>query len=168
MTIHFNKNLTEAIQNIGAHQYHELFLHDQERVLNNSFQLIDKYGRLKWQIVDLLNEKYSIILKDKFDLYNWLNHNPNDEVAYFLNETGSNCLNYAEHKIPHKFHLWLGEKWFIIGIEQLGKGFNAHEIDEKRIKDNEGAAFEFYRKCKSAIFFDDSKNARIVYMECLI
>ena len=117
MPLHFHKNIEEALQNIGEYQYHEIFLHDQERASNNSSELIDKYGKLKWQIVDLLNEKYSQILTDKFDLYNWLNHNSHDEVAYFLNETGSNCLSYSDHKIPHKFHLWLGEKGFIIGIE---------------------------------------------------
>lgn len=168
MAIHYQKSLQDALQNIGEFQHHELFVHDQERILSNSSELIDRYGQLKWQIVDLLNERYSKIIKNRFDLYNWLNFNVHDEVAYFLNEAGSNCLNYAEHKIPHKFHLWLGENGFIIGVEQLGKGFNAQEVNKKRIKDNEGAAFEFFRNCKSSIFFDDSKEARIVYMECLI
>ena len=103
----------------------------------------------------------------KFDLYNWLEFNSKDEVAYFLNEAGSNCLTYSDHKTPHKFHLWLGSKGFIIGIEQLGTGFNASEINEKKIKDNEGAAFEFFRNCQSEIFFDDSQKAKIVYMEHL-
>ncbi|MBU0459935.1 MAG: hypothetical protein KKH52_02830 [Nanoarchaeota archaeon] len=161
MTLHFNKNLTEALQNIGEHEYKELFLHDQERIISNSCEIIDKYGKLKWQVVDLINQKFN----SQFDLYNWLNHNPNDEVAYFLNEAGSNCLSYSDHKIPHRFHLWLGEKGFIIGIEQLGKGFNALHINENRIKDNEGAAFDFFRNCQSEIFFDDSEEARIVYME---
>src|SRR3989344_4062302 len=105
MSIHFNENLKEALQDIGNYQYHQLFIYDQKRI---SDDIIKHYGRQKWQIVDLLNERYSQVLKDKFDLYNWLNYNQNDEVAYFLNEAGSNCLSYAEHKIPHKFHLWLG------------------------------------------------------------
>ena len=168
MVLHIAKTIQQALQNIGNHYYHQFFLHNQERISSNSPELIDKYGQLKWQIVDLLNERYSQVLKDKFDLYNWLNYNQNDEVAYFLNETGSNCLSYSDHKIPHKFHLWLGKKGFIIGIEQLGSGFNALEVNEKRLKDNEGAAFEFFRNCKSSIFFDDSRKARIVYMEHLI
>tara|TARA_Y100000310_G_C20637552_1_gene792024 strand:- start:1109 stop:1600 length:492 start_codon:yes stop_codon:yes gene_type:complete len=157
MTLNFNKNIQDALQNIGNHQYHQLFIHNKER----TSQIIEHYGKQKWQVVDLINQKFN----SKFDLYNWLDHNSNDEVAYFLNEAGSNCLNYSDHKVPHKFHLWLGSKGFIIGMEQLGKGFNALEINENRIKDNAGAAFEFFRNCQSKIFFDNSEEARIVYIE---
>ena len=159
MTIHFDKTLLESLQNIGDCEHQELFIHDQER----TSEIIEHYGKQKWKIVDLINQKFD----SKFDLYNWLEFNSKDEVAYFLNEAGSNCLNYSDHKTPYKFHLWLGSKGFIIGMEQLGKGFNALEINEKRIKDNEGAAFEFFRNCQSKIFFDNSKEANTVYMEHL-
>ncbi|MBI2662401.1 hypothetical protein HYX11_03000, partial [Candidatus Woesearchaeota archaeon] len=97
--------------------------------------------------------------------YNWLRHNANDEVAYFLSETGANCLNYSLFRAPHKFHLWLGKKGFVIGIEQKGRGFPAALIHEQQRKKNEGAAFEFFRTCKSEIFFDDENSAKVVYIE---
>ena len=167
MSLHFHRTIQQALQNIGQHTYHQLLISEEKRAAENSPGLIEHYGKKKWEVVDLLNEKYSRILQDKFDLYNWLHYNEQDEVAYFLNEAGSNCLNYSDHKIPHKFHLWLGEKVFIIGIEQWGNGFNALEVHEKRSKDNEGAAFDFFRKCKSSIFFDDPEKARMVFMEYL-
>jgi hypothetical protein len=34
-----------------------------------------------------------------------------------------------------------------------------------RIKTNEGEAFNFFRKCKSTIFFDDMNKANQVYMK---
>ncbi|MBI2661919.1 hypothetical protein HYX11_00480, partial [Candidatus Woesearchaeota archaeon] len=97
--------------------------------------------------------------------YNWLRHNANDEVAYFLSETGANCLNYSLFRAPHKFHLWLGKKGFVIGIEQKGRGFPAVDVNAKKIKINEGAAFEFFRTCKGEIFFDDANSAKVVYIE---
>jgi hypothetical protein len=35
----------------------------------------------------------------------------------------------------------------------------------QKIKTNEGAAFEFFRKSQSKIFFDDPHDARMVFME---
>ena len=167
MSLHFQRTIQQALQNIGQHTYHQLLISEEKRAADNFPGLIEHYGKKKWEIVDLLNEKYSQVLQDKFDLYNWLNFDENDEVAYFLNEAGSNAINYSDHKIPYKFHLWLGEKGFIIGVEQLGRGFNAVEINKKRSKENEGAAFDFFRKCKSSIFFDDPEEARMVLMESL-
>jgi len=167
MTLNFTKSLQESLQKLGQHEYHEFVVHSEERILTNSDEVIDVYGKTKWAIVDLLNNNYSHTIKDKFDLYNWLNHNTNDEVSFFLNEAGSNCLNYSEHKTPHKFHLWLGEKGFIIGIEQQGNGFNAVNVDENRIKENEGRAFDFFRECQNEVFFDDANEARIIFFEQL-
>ncbi len=160
MTLYFQHNLASALKNIERLEHYEFLVSGEI-----DSQLTESYGMAKWKIVDLLNEKFSKVLKDKFDLYNWLNYNENDELAYFLNEAGSNCLNYSEFKMPHKFHLWVGKKGFVVGIEQKGKGFNAEEVHNFRIKDGEGAAFDFYRKAKSKIFFDDCKNARMVLME---
>ncbi|MDO8656360.1 MAG: hypothetical protein Q7K45_03915, partial [Nanoarchaeota archaeon] len=127
--------------------------------------LIETYGNAKWAIVDMLNERYSTILNTEFNLHHWLHYNEHDEVAYFLNEAGSNTLNHSEFKAPSHFHLWMGRKGFVIGIEQQGKGFNAQRINEEKIKEGEGAAFEFYRSCKSTVFFDDSANAKIIYFQ---
>ena len=69
--------------------------------------------------------------------------------------------------MPHKFHLWLGEKGFIIGIEQKGKGFNPIHINENLIKNNKGAAFEFFRECNGKVFFDNSEDAKVVYFKKL-
>ena len=152
MVIKLDTDLNEELKNIGNGEYNKIMINSEE------------YGESKWQIVEIINQKYSQVLKNKFDLYNWLYHNKNDEVAYFLNEAGSNVLNYSEFNIPSKFHLWLGNKGFLIGIEQQGRGFNAAKIDKENIKENEGAAFEFYRNCKSIVFFDNPEEARIVYL----
>lgn len=170
MVLNFNKTLAQALQEIAFQEEHYQYpVHQTEivRTENPNCEIIDKYGKAKWALVDLLNQKYSTVLKDKIDLYNWLNYNEQDEVSYFLNEAGSNCLNYAQFKAPYKFHLWLGEKGFIVAIEQKGQSFNALEVAEKNIKENEGAAFHFFKKCKSEIFFDNSEETNIVFMEML-
>jgi len=171
MVLHFQRTLPEALKKIEfeanhSGHYQEIIVHEKEEL--SSDDNLPAYGDAKWKIVDLLNEKFSSVLKEPFDLYNWLNYNENDELAYFLNEAGSNCLNYSEFKMPHKFHLWMGKKGFVVGIEQKGKGFNAEEVHNSRIKDGEGAAFDFYRKAKSKIFFDNGKNARVVYLELIV
>lgn len=165
MTIHFTKNLPQALQNIGTWGYHESVVHDKEEARDDD--VLGVYGDAKWKIVDILNEQYSTILNDKFDLHNWLNHNVSDEVAYFINEVGSNTLSHSQFKAPHKFHLWLGREGFIIGVEQKGTGFDAEQVHQNLIKDNEGAAFDFFRNCKSEIFFDDKNETRTVFMESL-
>ncbi len=181
MVLNFQLQLTTALAEINyTSQYHSFIVHNQEQEVpafqENKQQhevFIQKYATAKWGIVDILNERYSLLLPSKiniskFDLYNWAIHNTNDEVSYFLTEAGSNCMNYAEFKAPYQFHLWLGNKGFIIGIEQQGQPFSAQLIDEKNIKQNEGAAFEFYRKCQGAIFFDNANAARVVYFQIFI
>ena len=173
MVINFSKNLVEALENIQhkeeeyKKEYHNFFVHELEEKRKDSIncQIIKRYGDAKWTIVDILNARYKENLKAKFDLHNWINHNQEDEIAYFLNETGSNALNYSEFCAPKKFHLWLGKKGFVIGIEQKGEGFNALQINRLRLKDNEGAGFEFYRNCKNKIFFDKPEDAKIIFME---
>ena len=167
MAIHFSKTLQEALENIEFSAYHELPVYDAEEVRTHliSDSMIEQYGNAKWAVVDILNEKYGAILFNKFDLYNWLEKNKDDEVAYFLNEAGSNSLNYSEYLAPSTFHLWLGKKGFVIGIEQKGKGFNAVKINEEKLKENQGGAFAFFRECKGIVFFDDAEEARVVYLE---
>lgn len=164
MALHFDHNLQQALENIRAEGYHNILIHNEEsaRDYENSCGMIEKYGEAKHEIVEVINQYYPHL---NFDLVNWINKDQSDEVAYFLNEAGSNVLNHSEFKTPRKFHLWFGKKGFIIGIEQLGRGFNAEEIHECKIKENEGAAFNFFRNCQSKIFFNDSKNANLVLME---
>ena len=120
----------------------------------------EKYTELKWRIIDLLNETYNT----SFCLSHWL-ESKDDEVSYFLNEAGSNTLQHAEFQAPNKFHLWLGKKGFIISIEQQGKGFDAQEVEKNNIQKNAGAAFDFFRRCESAIFFDDPAQATKVFFQ---
>ena len=163
MVIHFNHNLQEALSNIKAEGYHQIVVHSDtiERDFMNSCDIVERYGNAKHEIVELINQVYE---KD-FDHMNWINKNSKDEVAYFINEVGSNSLNHSEFKAPHKFHLWFGKNGFIVAVEQLGKGFNAEDVHENKIKSNEGRAFEFFNQCKSKIFFDNSKDAKMVFME---
>jgi len=113
----------------------------------------------------MLNQNYGNVLERKADLYNWFYHIEDDEISYFLTEAGSNCFNYSQFKAPHQFLLWIGKNGFIIGIEQKGQGFNAKNIHDTNHKQNEGGAFEFYKRTKATIFFDNSESTKIVYME---
>ncbi len=167
MALDFNLTLQEALRSISfSGESRKYLVHEiEEKITEKHSELIRHYGEAKWNIVDLLNQHYSQLLENPFDLYNWLNHNEQDELAYFLNEAGSNCLNHSEYKAPYKFHVWLGHKGFIVGIEQKGRGFPAHKVHHQKIKSNEGAAFDFFRKSKSRIFFDDPHEAKMVFME---
>ncbi len=164
MTLSFHHTLPQALENIQFTGNQTTFpIHPQSSTRTE--ETIVKYGHAKWAIVDKLNKQYSVILNAEFNLYHWLHYNEHDEVAYFLNEAGSNALNHSEFKMPSHFHLWMGTKGFVIGIEQQGKGFDAEKIDQEKIKEGEGAAFEFYRKCKGIVFFDEPEKARVVYLE---
>jgi len=163
MVIYFDKKLNSALHKIGEYEYRELEIYLNQEVVKHEHDLIERYGNAKWAIVDLLNERYGT----KIDLQNWLDYKE-DDVAHFLNEAGSNSLHHSEFRAPWRFHLWLGEKGFIIGIEQKGRGFDASYVNSERVKDNEGAAFEFYRRCKGKVFFDDPKNARVIYYKELL
>lgn len=167
MVIHLTKTLPEALESIECSDYYELPVYEAEEIRNHviSDSVIEQYGDAKWMVVDVLNEKYGAVLFNKFDLHNWLEKNENDEVAYFLNEAGSNSLNYSEFLAPYKFHLWLGKKGFVIGIEQKGEGFNAVKINEEKIKEHQGGAFQFFRECKNTTFFDNAEDAKVVYFE---
>jgi|SRR3989344_4473598 len=170
MTLNFQKKLVLALNEIDfKEEYHEFIVHEQEEILDKErhVDFLDKYGEAKWGVVEILNSRYSTILNDKFDLYHWLNHNTRDEVAYFLSEAGANCLNYSLFRAPHKFHLWLGANGFVIGIGQKGKGFSAVEVEKNNIRTHEGAAFDFFRKCNSEIFFDDANSAKVVYLKAM-
>ncbi len=171
MVINFNHSLQQALEDINFQgQYQEYVIHEdtRERCEHTDSELIEKYGDAKWNVVDVLNKEFSTVLGGKFDLYNWLHHKEEDEVAYFLNEGGSNTLNYSQFKAPHSFRVWLGSKGFVIGIQQMGKGFNAWKVNDKELMSNEGAAFDFFRRCNNVIFFDDAENTKIVFMEAIV
>jgi hypothetical protein len=163
MVIHFTKTLQESLLCIKSNEHHTFHIHQDKNKTDHSEIIIRKYGDAKWAIIDFLNNKYNI----NTDLINWLNHK-DDDVAYFLSEVGSNSLHHSEFGAPSGFHLWLGEKGFVIAIEQKGKGFNAEHIHQNKIMDNEGAAFDLFRRSKHSIFFDDSINARVVYFEYIM
>ena len=168
MVLHFTKTLSQALENIGyTREYYEFLVYELEEIRTHmiSDEVIGQYGNAKWAIVDILNEKYGALLFNKFDLHHWLEKNQEDEVAYFLNEAGSNSLNYSEFLAPWRFHLWLGKKGFVIGVEQKGAGLNVEKVNGEKLKENKGGAFAFFRECKNVVFFDDRENAKIVYLE---
>lgn len=161
MVLCFDKRLKESLDTLGEYES-KIFPVPSGNSASADFLKV--FGEINWQIVDLLNNRYSHFLAEKFDLYNWLDYNEKDEVAYFLAEAGQNCFNHAER--PAVFHLYLGKEGFILGIEQE-KPFHPEQIDRERIKENQGAAFEFFRNCKNTIFFDNPEQARIAYLEFL-
>jgi hypothetical protein len=162
MVVDFNLNLHQALDEISLVVKKEFLVYEDEVEKNyeNSCNVVELHGKVKWEIVDLLNERYG----ESFCLSNWLKGD-DDEVSSFLNEAGSNVLNHSQFLAPYKFHLFMGSKGFVIGIEQKGVGFNALQVNKERIKDNEGRAFDFYRGCKSSIFFDDANDANVVYFK---
>ncbi len=163
MVLQFNLVLNDSLKRIDFTNYHEINVHPHSSVVEHS-SIVGKYNGAKLMIIELLNKQYNT----EFNLHNWINYNENDEVAYFLNEVGNNSLHYSEFGCAAKFHLWKGSKGFVIGIEQKGKGFDAKNVNENRVFNTQGKGFEFFRNCSNVIFFDDSKNAKIVYMECLL
>ena len=167
MALNFYKKLRESLDNISFIDYQEFIIHHEESEMEHSEDFISKYGKAKWAIVDILNKNYNQVLDKPFDLINWLHYKEEDELSYFLNEVGSNVLHHSQFKAPFKFHLWMGQKGFVVGVEQKGRGFNAEHVHLNKIKDNKGAAFDFFRKCEGEVFFDDSKNSKIVYFEHL-
>src|SRR3989344_5353283 len=107
MTLDFVKTIQQALTAIGFSGYYELPVYEAEELRSYiiSDEVIEKYGQAKWAVVDILNEKWGAILFNKFDLYHWLEKNKNDEVAFFLNEAGSNSLNYSQYLAPFGFHI---------------------------------------------------------------
>ena len=167
MVVDFERSLEESknIIDFGA-EIAEFVIFDISGV--NSLEEIQiKFSKALWTVVEVLNSRYQEKLEFEFNLYNWIEHNNSDEVAYFLNETSSNCLNYSQFKAPWKFVIYFGSKGFILGVLQQGKGFNAEHVFLDRVKSNEGAGFLFYEECPSVIFFDDASNAKEVYLEYL-
>ncbi len=167
MVIHFDKTLQDALQNIGQYHYKGFPIHQQDIRTSHHSHLIKTYGEAKWAIVDAVNTRYSAMLEKPFDLINWLHHNQEDELSYFLSEAGSNSLHHSSLGAPACFHLWMGENGFVVGVQQNGDGFNAEQVSSQRIMDNKGAAFTFFRNCQGSVFFDDSSNAKVVYFEKL-
>ena len=156
MVVNFSKTLPHVLSTIGV-----------EDVKEFTIQNLQQFQQVLWEIIDLLNERYVTQLAEPFDHYNWINHNQNDEVAYFLNEATSNIFNYTEGKLP-LFQLWFGSKGFVIGITQPGKGFNAQEVHTKNSFQNQGGAFTFFKQCKQTIFFDSLTNTTSVYLEYIV
>jgi hypothetical protein len=162
MVISYNTNLDQEINLIEGYEHKTIFVSDVERTLNNTDEILEKYALTKDRIVELVNKNYGT----NYNLENWVN-DKEDDLAYFLNETGSNMLNYSSNKIPLKFHLYLGKKGFIVAMEQESC-FNAQEVDNKKLKENQGRAFNFYRQSKNKIFFDNPEKAKTVFMVVLI
>ncbi len=149
--------LHDALAQIEGYGYQE-FPVGGFRNVHTCDELLAIYGDAKWLIVHMLNSRYGHRLAKPFDLFNWIHKQRDDEVAFFLNEAGSNVLNHAEHGIPHKLQVWSGEKGFIIGICQEGKGFDPRTIVKP------GGGFRFFASSRSTIFFDDLAQVHSVYL----
>lgn len=161
MVLRFQQTLSQACQDIELKREKYFLLPLQSRTLQNSDTLLEKYAEAKWNVITSLQAYYGPIT----NLENWINGNRQDEIATFLNEWGSNVLLYSERKIPARYSLWLGKRGCVIGIEQQGNGFDAQWVHELRLKNNKGTCFDFFRSCKSLVFFDDPRQAKKVYFQ---
>ena len=120
----------------------------------------ERYERAQERIVRIVN----YVFDKNFDLSHWPKK-PGDELAFFLVETGNNAMWHSQFQAPYRHFLFVGEQEFVVGISQKGRGFNAREVDKLRQFSYGGRAFEFYRGCRSTIFFDNPESARVVFME---
>ena len=171
MVLDFERKLTDSLESIGhSGEEHEFLVHDEDlhEVNPQCSMLLSRYSDALHGVVEHVNNRFSTVLDGSFDLLNWIKHNHHDELAYFLSETGNNCLNHSQNKAPHKLKLYLGSKGFVVAVEQEGKGFDAKVVDSSGFYQNEGAAFDFYRNCQSVVFFDDFLDSKVVFMEFLL
>jgi len=172
MGLHLSYTLEKALAEIGATKKQHFLIHEEEepRLLENTDIILEKYAQAKRELIEMVN----ILGKKKgfsTDLQNWILENEEDEIAYFLNEAGANCLAHAEWKAPKEFHLWTGKKGFILGVEQSGKSFSAkncfQESRKKILQSSGGKGFAFFKDCRSAIFFDNPKEARTIFFQII-
>ncbi len=173
MVLDFECLLSDSLDSIGfSGEKHEFLVHDGSvhEINPQCSMMLDRYSTALHGVVDHVNGRYSAVFGEGkgFDLLNWVRHNNYDELAYFLSETGNNCLNHSQNLAPHKIFLYLGSKGFVVAVEHEGEGFDAKKVDFKGIYQNEGAAFDFYRGCGSKVFFDDKNEAKVVFMEFLL
>ena len=77
MTLIFNKTVQGALKEIDTYQYQEFMVNEPNQPTPLG-SIPNNYAESKWQIVEMLNQTYSQILKNKFDLYNWLYHHKED------------------------------------------------------------------------------------------
>ncbi|MAG72951.1 hypothetical protein CL620_01440 [archaeon] len=164
MVLNFDLNLKQAKKEIKYSEQREFIIYENEevRTYETSDEWLEKFAAAQHAIVDLLNKKYKL----NIDLQNWVKGDTTDEVSSFLNEASSNCFANAQYKCVWKMVLYLGDKGFILGVFQKGKGFNAKEINTSKKKENVGKGFDFYRECKNVIFFDDPKDATTLFFSC--
>lgn len=164
MVITVDFTLPIALATFGKNPAYVTFpVHTEKQPVIHSASFIAHYGSAKSRIVELLNQRYAQHLSPPINLHNWLYHRQEDEVAYFLNEAGSNAINHSTYKAPAKFHLWLGKKSFIIGVEQHGESFAVEKLMRKTEQKNGGEGSRFFQACQATIFFDNPKEARVVY-----
>jgi len=160
MVIDFTRKIEDVLSSLEIISYTKIpiLIEETKRTLANSDEILEIYGAAKDQVLDIINSTY----KTSFSHNNWLNYKE-DEPAHFLNEMGSNTLNYSSKKTPKYFHVWLIKTAFIIGIEQHD-GFNAQHVHTTKTQENKGAGFSFLRNCKSQIFVDDKEKTRTIYL----
>ena len=167
MVLDFTRILNDSLLTIGStKETAEFVIFDMDQPCSPE-EIQIRYSKALWTVVEVINGRYASKLPFEFNLYNWIEHNHKDELAYLLNEASSNCMNYSDYKSSYKFVIHFGEKGFIVGVLQQGKGFNAELIFVNKVKSNEGAGFRFYSDCPSTVFFDDAKNATGLYFEYL-
>ncbi|HIH11884.1 TPA: hypothetical protein HA241_06860 [Candidatus Woesearchaeota archaeon] len=164
MVLLWSKTVDQALAEVRFTHRYEFEISTEPRTLDNTDEIIPRYAAVKQHIVVILNSHFPHWMGRRFRLKHWLQRKKHDELAYFLNEAGSNCLAYADHKIPAQFRLWIGKKGFLIGITQSGGGFPAREVYVQKRRNNLGGGFRFYARCRSKIFFDSPAKATEVYL----
>lgn len=164
MVLNSDLTLQKALAVLGENPAYVTFpVHTEKQPAIHSASFIAHYGSAKFRIVELLNQRYAQHFSSLIDLHNWLYHRQEDEVAYFLNEAGSNAINHSDYKAPARFHLWLGENGFLIGVEQKGKSFAVGELTKSLRQTKGGDGSRFFQACQGTIFFDNPKEAKVVY-----
>ena len=162
MVLVFDKTLDDALKEIGFSESEGVYLeqviydgevHVRELIPIKRRQITKRVGRSEevWSRFARYGQASNCLACEH--LFDFFNH------AY------SNIFERSQYGRTYKDHYWFGKRGFVIGIEQKGRGFDAVQIDSKRTKNGHGHGFDHYRSCPYPIFFDNSRDARVIYVQ---
>ncbi|HLC58661.1 MAG TPA: hypothetical protein VJI68_02275 [Candidatus Nanoarchaeia archaeon] len=179
MVLAYDLTLEKALDEIGfvaGKSYsvdYDVFFNNARKLPGDKNKSIDSFSQSKSEqlLFDLdrfFNYRFFNTIPystDPLFLYTMLSGNKKREIPLFMSETIFNAIDHGEYTSVHHLELRLTTKGTVIGVCQLGNGFNAVNIDARRIFKNLGGGFTAYRKISSSVFFDDPLNARGVYLK---
>ncbi|MBW2984400.1 hypothetical protein KY361_04750 [Candidatus Woesearchaeota archaeon] len=163
MVIAFDKTLADALREIGFSESEGVHL--EEVVYDGEVHLSELSPEEQESLFARIGRAYGEVFNQvtlcgkSWDVPHLRN------LSDFISHITTNVRKYSQYGIEYRIHFWQGERGFVVGIEQKGRGFEAKRVDSERIASSYGNGFNFYRACSPYIFFDSPSDARIVYMQ---